>query len=432
MSACAPPPRLRGSAGRATFDAVADDPSDDDACWDELLADPARAAGLLADPAARVAFAERAAALAREHGDLELLHDATLDHANEIEEELALKIEEIESLVRDLELRNSFIRAIFGRYLSDEVVTTLLESPEALRLGGERRKVTILFTDLRGFSAISERLSPEQVVALLNIYLGGMAAVIEGYGGSINEFIGDAILSVFGAPLRLEDAAERAVACALAMQRAMVEVNAACVAQGLPELEMGIGVHTGEVIVGNIGSKRRAKYGLVGRNVNLASRVETYTVGGQVLISEATANELGELLQIADTFRVKPKGFKDELVIHDVVGIRGAHAVALDASPDELAPLAAPVGTRFTVLEGKDVGGPEEAGELIAVGETSALLRASAAVEPLTNLKLDFPSTIHRESVYAKVLAVAEPGVLRIRFAPAPPGLAASIRGAAS
>lgn len=432
MSAGAPPPRLRGSADRATFDAVADDPSDDDARWEMLLASPARAAELLADPAARVAFAERAGALEREHGDLVLLHDATLDHANEIEEELALKIEEIESLVRDLELRNSFIRAIFGRYLSDEVVTTLLESPEALRLGGERRKVTILFTDLRGFSAISERLSPEQVVALLNIYLGGMAAVIEGYGGSINEFIGDAILSVFGAPLRLEDAAERAVACALAMQRAMVEVNAACVAQGLPALEMGIGVHTGEVIVGNIGSKRRAKYGLVGRNVNLASRVETYTVGGQVLISEATATELGELLQIADTFRVKPKGFKDELVIHDVVGIRGTHAVALDASPDELGALAAPVAARFTVLEGKDVGGPEESGELVAVGESSALLRASAAVEPLTNLKLDFPATIHRESVYAKVLAVAEPGVLRIRFAPAPPGLTASIRGAAS
>src|SRR5690606_1962086 len=150
-------------------------------------------------------------------------HEATLEHSNEIEEELALKIEEVESLVSDLEVRNGFIRAIFGRYLSDDVVTTLLESPEALRLGGERRKVTILLTDLRGFSAISERLSPEQVVGLLNIYLGAMAAVIDSYEGSINEFIGDAILTVFGAPIAHEDAAERAVACALSMQLAMAD-----------------------------------------------------------------------------------------------------------------------------------------------------------------------------------------------------------------
>ena len=399
--------------------------------WEAVLAAPERAAELLADPAELRAFVARAAAQAREHGDLVLLHEATLDHANEIEEELALKLEEIESLVRDLEVRNSFIRAIFGRYLSDDVVTTLLESPEALRLGGERRKVTILFTDLRGFSALSERLSPEQVVTVLNIYLGGMAAVIERYGGSINEFIGDAILSVFGAPLALEDAAARAVACAVAMQREMVEVNTACAAQGLPTLEMGIGVHTGEVIVGNIGSKKRAKYGLVGRNVNLASRVETYTVGGQVLISAATADELGDLLDLRATFRVRPKGFRDELVIHEVAGIRGPHAIALDPHLDEPSPLPAPVSVRVTVLEGKDVSGPGEDAVITAVGEATALLRAAVALEPLTNLKIDAPG-LEGHDLYAKVLAAEAHGEARIRFAPAPPGLATALRQAAA
>ncbi len=109
-------------------------------------------------------------------------------------------------------------------------------------------------------------------MAILNIYLGAMADVIGEYRGSINEFIGDAILAVFGAPVLQEDHPERAVACAIAMQRAMGRVNAALAEHGLPALEMGIGVHTGEVVVGNIGSNRRAEYGVVGRHVNLTSR----------------------------------------------------------------------------------------------------------------------------------------------------------------
>lgn len=385
----------------------------DESSYDDLSADELR---------------ERLEQLEREHGDLEMLHEATLEHANEIEEELALKIEEVESLVRDLEVRNAFIRAIFGRYLSDDVVTTLLESPEALRLGGERRKVTILFTDLRGFSGISERLAPEQVVRLLNIYLGAMAAVIESYEGSINEFIGDAILSVFGAPIFYEDAAERAVACAVSMQRAMDEVNRECAEAGLPTLEMGIGVHTGEVIVGNIGSKRRTKYGLVGRNVNLASRVETYTVGGQVLISEATAAEVGERLQTRASFQVKPKGFKDEITIYEVSGVTGTYEVSLPEVVDEVVPLPAPVAVRFTLVDGKDVAGPDHPGAIEAVSETSALLRAGLDVDALTNIKLDFADDLCADDVYAKVLGGGHGEPHRIRFTPMPEGLADALR----
>jgi len=414
---------------------------DDSAKLQALLADPARAAelvaGLVADPGALRSFvaavadqAERFEQLGREHADLEMLHDATLEHANEIEEELALKIDEVESLVRDLEVRNGFIRGIFGRYLSDDVVTTLLESPEALRLGGERRKVTILFTDLRGFSAISERLDAENVVKLLNIYLGSMAQVIDRYGGSINEFIGDAILTVFGAPLVYEDAAERAVACALSMQLEMAQVNVECAAAGLPQLEMGIGVHTGEVIVGNIGSKRRTKYGLVGRNVNLASRVETYTVGGQVLISEATAAELGELLETRGRFKVKPKGLKSAITIFDVLAVNGRYDVRLPENHDELEALPNSVPVRLMVVDGKDVGGVEEVGWLDALSETSALLRTELPLEPLVNLKLDFAAEISGDDVYAKVLGLAPDaeGRRRIRFTPMAEGLYESLR----
>ncbi|NEO25824.1 MAG: adenylate/guanylate cyclase domain-containing protein, partial [Kamptonema sp. SIO4C4] len=149
------------------------------------------------------------------------------------------------------------IRKTFGRYLTDEVVATLLEHPEGLKMGGERRKITIFTSDLRGFTALSERLSPEEVVKILNFYLGHMADTITQYQGTIDEFMGDGILVLFGAPVPRDGDARRAIACAIAMQQALKTVNRQMQAWGFPDLEMGIGINTGEVVVGNIGSEKR-------------------------------------------------------------------------------------------------------------------------------------------------------------------------------
>ena len=181
----------------------------------------------------------------------------------------------LEQMAKELQLHNRFIRKTFGRYLTDDVVKNLLESPEGLKLGGERRKVTLMMTDLRGFTSMSGRLAPEQVMTIINRYLGTMVEVIQQYQGTIDEFIGDAIFILFGAPVQRDDDAERAVACAMAMQLAMAGVNAQNRAEGLPEVEMGIGIHTGEVVVGNIGSDKRTKYGVVGSHVNLTNRIES-------------------------------------------------------------------------------------------------------------------------------------------------------------
>ncbi|HEX9867513.1 MAG TPA: response regulator, partial [Candidatus Tectomicrobia bacterium] len=154
-----------------------------------------------------------------------------------IESQLSLKQakEEIHRLAEQLEVRNRFIRATFGRYLSNEVVASLLDSPEGLRLGGERRKVTFLVSDLRGFMPLSERLAPEQVVAIVNRYLETMVEVILPYQGTIQELMGDGLLVFFGALIWREDDAQRAVACAVAMQAAMVTVNEAIGPEGLPQ-----------------------------------------------------------------------------------------------------------------------------------------------------------------------------------------------------
>jgi class 3 adenylate cyclase len=165
-----------------------------------------------------------------------------------------------------------FIRDVLGRYVSPELAEQCVKDRNALRLGGELRTVSILMSDLRGFSGLSERLGPQRMIDLLNRYLGRMTPVILEHRGTINEFIGDAILVLFGAPFERPDDAERAVRCAAAMQRAMMGFNAESRAQGLPELVMGIAVHSGPVVAGNIGGKDRMKYGVVGPADRVAHR----------------------------------------------------------------------------------------------------------------------------------------------------------------
>src|SRR5262249_45099867 len=194
--------------------------------------------------------------------EIEQLNRGLEEKVRQRTEELWQEQEKLKEANQQLELRNRFIRATFGRYLSDEVVASLLESSEGLDLGGEKRTATLLMSDLRGFTPLSERLAPEQVLTITNRYLSAMVDVILRYQGTINEFVGDAILVIFGAPISREDDAQRAVACAIAMQQAMTSVNEQNRRAGLPEVEMGIGVHTGDVVVGNIGSHKRTKYGV--------------------------------------------------------------------------------------------------------------------------------------------------------------------------
>ncbi|MEE8496876.1 MAG: adenylate/guanylate cyclase domain-containing protein [Xanthomonadales bacterium] len=236
----------------------------------------------------------------------------------------------VRQLVKEVERRNEFIRSVFGRYLTDDVAETLLDSPEGLHMGGERREITILMADIRGFTNLSSHLEPEKVVTLVNNFLSEMTRVIISYGGTIDEFIGDAILALFGAPRAMEGHAEKAVACALKMQAAMQVVNRLNRQTGLPELATGIGINTGEVIVGNIGSEQRAKYGVVGHNVNFASRVESYAAGGQILVSDRTLEACSGLLETRGQMSVRPKGFDKDVQIHDVSGIGGTYQIRIE------------------------------------------------------------------------------------------------------
>lgn len=345
-----------------------------------------------------------------------------------VQSQLALKHaqDQVKRLNAGLARRNDLIKATFGRYLSDEVVDQILEAPGGARLGGDKRVVTILMSDLRGFSALSERLPPEQVVRIINNYLAAMTEVIRKHKGTIDEFIGDAILAIFGAPVSREDDAKRAVACAVEMQLAMHAVNEYNRTNDLPEIEMGIALHTGEVIVGNIGSEQRAKYGVVGTVVNLTSRIETYTIGGQILISDETFKAAGEGVLVGGQMAVKAKGLKEPMTAHDLRGVAGPYNLELPASRLEMIPLPAPIAIDYFVIEGKAVGDQQFNASFTALSVKAAAVRADATVPALTNLKLHLRAANGQwipGDLYAKVLDVVPPegAAFVVHFTSSPP-----------
>ena len=323
---------------------------------------------------------------------------------------------EVRQLATNLESRNVFIRKVFGRYVADSVVDRLLEQPDALNLGGEQRTLSFMMSDLRGFSALSERLEPTRVVALLNIYLGVMFEIIARYGGSVNDLAGDGIFVLFGAPLPTSDHARQAIACALAMQLAMPEVNAKLAAEGLPSLEMGIGLNTGEAVVGNIGSLEHAKYSAIGRHVNTTSRIEACTVGGQILAADATVQAAGKGVLTGEHFAFEAKGVVAPMDVSDIFGLEaeeGSDATPLRLPACDLAfadlPQLLPIEVH--VLSGKKLDAGVVSGHFCKMAwkerrPIAALAAVTQTLHVLDNVKITFPGcdALPGEA-YAKITA---------------------------
>jgi adenylate cyclase len=199
-------------------------------------------------------------------------------------------------------------RERLGRYFSPEVAALLAERSDD-DPGSETREVTVLFSDLRDFTALSERLSGSEVVALLNECHERMVDVVFAHGGTLDKYLGDGLMAYFGAPVAQPDHAERAVRCALAMQERLAELNRSRAASGGGALRMGIGVHTGTVVLGNIGARRRREYTAIGDTVNVAARTEelTKSVGAPILVSEETRRRVGDAIAFtaAEPMRVR-------------------------------------------------------------------------------------------------------------------------------
>ena len=183
--------------------------------------------------------------------------------------------------------REALVRSNFERYFAPNVAADIAQQDGAVRLGGERRPITVLFSDIRGFTAISESMSPDAVAQMLSEYFTEMVEVIFEHGGTLDKFIGDAVMALWGAPISHSDDPDRAVEAAVAMQQAIEELNRRWVASGRPEIGVGMGISHGDVFAGNIGSHRRLEYTVLGDAVNVASRLCAEAGPGEILVSEA-------------------------------------------------------------------------------------------------------------------------------------------------
>lgn len=298
-------------------------------------------------------------------------------------------MEQIRELNSQLEIRNQLISRTFGLFLSDEIVNRLLDTPDGLMLGGTKMDVTIMMSDLRGFTAMSERMDPANLIDMLNHYLGTMTEIIQRRRGTIIEFIGDGIMAIFGAPAVYEEHASCAAAAALEMQAAMEEVNAWNMERDYPPLEMGIGLDSGEVIIGNIGSEKRMKYGAVGSHVNLCGRIESYTVGGQILISPSLRERIGESLEIVSEMRVLPKGADTELVLSHVTGIGAPYNVYISRKAEEQETLPKPLPVLFYRIRDKHTEEKAGFGGIVSVSSSSAVLETAEKLDLYENIQIE-------------------------------------------
>lgn len=353
-------------------------------------------------------------------GVIMVIHDMT--ELFELQDAI-LAMERIRKLNEKLEIRNQLLKKTFGRYMSDEIVAEILDTPDGLKMGGQKKELTIMMSDLRGFTQMCERMEPSDLLRMLNHYFEEMYKEISRYGGCLIEFLGDGMLIVFGAPRPSETHASDAVAAALGMQKRMEEVNRWNEENGYGRLLMGIGIHTAEVIVGNIGSELRTKYGVMGAPVNLTGRIESYTTDGQVLISPATRAAIREELRINRELTVSPKGVKGEITLYDVTAIGAPYGIAIETSEKEMKPLDHPAEIRFFGLDGKHVEAKTRSGQIIAISEDSALFTTDGAVQLYENICIDIG-----QDLYAKIVD-AEGSGWKISFTAKPDAFSSWIAG---
>jgi adenylate cyclase len=217
------------------------------------------------------------------------------------------------------------IKRMFSHYMSDLLIQDLLKNPDKLRLGGEKRVLTVFFSDLAGFTSLSEKLTPEEVVALLNRYLTAMTDIILDSGGLIDKYEGDAIMAFWGAPVPQDDHAARACLAALDNQGRLAELRQEFVAMGLPPVYSRIGINTGEMIIGNMGSSQRFDFTVMGDSVNLAARLEGAgkAYGTSMIISEETYRQAEDRVEVRELDLLQVKGKEVPVRIYELLARKG-------------------------------------------------------------------------------------------------------------
>lgn len=296
--------------------------------------------------------------------------------------------------------------------LREQAIADAIDNATLHALDSETRRVTILLSDLRGFTAIAEKFSAMDMVAALNRYLSRMTEIILRHGGSIDKFMGDGIMVLFGAPHALANDIEAALACAIEMQMAMDGINAENKLHGMATLYMGIGINTGDVVVGHLGSRLYSEYTVIGDPVNLASRVEAHSLCGQILLSESTYQQAKDFIDIGDINDVQVKGKKGSVRMVELLALRGLHPLTAPKREERNSPrVEVDMPLVYQILKGKSVLPEEHMGRIADLGYGGMFVISPVALAPFDDIKITLSlSLMGREltDIYAKVLRVTE------------------------
>ncbi|OGA32257.1 MAG: hypothetical protein A3F75_10370 [Betaproteobacteria bacterium RIFCSPLOWO2_12_FULL_64_23] len=294
------------------------------------------------------------------------------------------------------------LRVRIGRTIDKAMVNTQ---------GRDSRRVTILLSDLRGFTSVTEKYTTLEMVEVLNRYFERMSEIIIRHGGTIDKFMGDAIMALFGAPIVRDDDIEAALACAIEMQMAMHDINEQNKAYGMVPLYMGIGINTGEVVAGHLGSALHSEYTVIGDQVNLASRVEAHSLRGQILLGENTYLLARDFIETGDVNEVKVKGKKGSVRMYELLSVTRPRP--LTAPPRELRnsprvevdmPLA------FQLLKDKFVLQQEYRGRVVDISYGGMYVVSPVPIEPFSDIKIALSMSLlgpDLSAIYAKVLRVS-------------------------
>jgi adenylate cyclase len=246
-----------------------------------------------------------------------ILREDDLDLLNAVAAEASIAVDNART--HDRLVREELARAKYRRFMPPHVVDEILANPETLNLGGTNSLVTALFSDVRGFTSMSETMAPQAVVRVLNEYFAQMTPIVFSNRGLLDKYIGDGLMALFGVPYSADDSAIDAVQCAIQMQSQMSTVNQGLKGAGLPEIEIGIGINTGTATVGYIGSEERTDYTAIGDTINLAARLEKRAEPGQIIISRGTLDAIGDAFPVKPCYEIVVKGKREPVQIYEVL-----------------------------------------------------------------------------------------------------------------
>jgi adenylate cyclase len=297
----------------------------------------------------------------------------------------------------------------FRQRLSDKIVPLLTENSHPAAIV-EEKEVTVILADLRGFTSIAENYSPLDVADMLNRYFSIMSKIIYHHGGIVDKFIGDSIMALFGVPVSSEDNIEQALCCAVEMQIAMNKFNAENKKRSIPNQFMGIGINTGRVLAGRIGSELHSEYTVIGDEINITSRIEAYTLRGQILISSNTYSKAQNLITTKDPMHISVKGKRDPLIIYEMLAIGPPHNLNVperEVRKGLRAEVDLPFKFQFCI--GKIVSTDLHEGRILDISTGGMLIRTFTEVQPHVNIKFRLAPDIigiEGDDIYGKIIHV--------------------------